>query len=119
MFLPRGDSPSASCAILRIFPGRFLQPLATGTRWHRGDLHMDTAHSKAEALSQRIGVALHTARGATITVHIHTIAAEGSFVHLLLDGADSNTTVPLKGVNSTAEAVHWLRLEVRGPQRHE
>ena len=32
----------------------------------------------------------------TITVSIHTIADEGSVVHLLLDGEDSNTPLPLE-----------------------
>jgi hypothetical protein len=55
-------------------------------------------------------------------VSIHAIAAEGSAVHLLLDGEDSNTPLPLEAANLTAKTTltagagrHYLRLEVRDP----
>ena len=53
-------------------------------------------------------------------MRIHTVAAEGSVVHLLLDGEDTNTPLPLDGVDSTVKTTvtpsagrHYLRIEVR------
>ena len=75
--------------------------------------------AEAEGASAKMGGTLHTDRRATITVRIHAIAAEGSVVHLLLDGEDSKPPLPaggcrLRKLPLTASAGrHWLRLEVR------
>jgi hypothetical protein len=70
--------------------------------------------------SAKMGGTLNAAAGATISVHIQTIAAKGSMVHLLLDGEESTAPLPVDGANSTVTAMfpatagrHWLRLEVR------
>jgi hypothetical protein len=74
----------------------------------------------AEGSSAKMGGALHTTAGTVISLRIHTIAAEGSVVHLLMDGEDTSTPVPLDGVKSTVKTTvtpgagrHYLRLEVR------
>jgi hypothetical protein len=76
--------------------------------------------AEAEGASAKMGGTLRTTGGATITVSIRAIAAEGSVVHLLLDGEDSNTPLPLEPANPTAKTTltastgrHYLRLEVR------
>ncbi len=76
--------------------------------------------AEAEGASAKMGGTLRATGGATITVSIHAIAAEGSVVHLLLDGEDSNTALPLEPANPTAKTTltastgrHYLRLEVR------
>jgi predicted metal-dependent phosphoesterase TrpH len=76
--------------------------------------------AEAEGTSARMGGTLHASGGSAITVHIHAIAAEGSVVHLLLDGEDSNPALPLEGGRSDTQATvtasagrHYLRLEVR------
>jgi predicted metal-dependent phosphoesterase TrpH len=74
----------------------------------------------AQGASAKMGGTLHTTGGAVVSLRIHTVAAEGSVVHLLLDGEDTNTPLPLDGVNSTVKTTvapgagrHYLRLEVR------
>jgi hypothetical protein len=78
----------------------------------------------AQGASARMGGTLHIPGhipdGAVVSLRIHTVAAEGSVVHLLLDGEDTNTPLPLDGVNSTVKTTvspsagrHYLRLEVR------
>ncbi len=74
----------------------------------------------AGGASAKMGGTLDAAAGATISVHIHTIAAKGSTVHLLLDGEESMAPLAVEGVDSTVTATfpatagrHWLRLEVR------
>jgi hypothetical protein len=74
--------------------------------------------AKAEGASAKMGGTLHTAHETPIHVSIHSIAARGSVVHLLLDGDDSNTSLPLQGETaSTTISVgagrHWLRVEVQ------
>jgi predicted metal-dependent phosphoesterase TrpH len=76
--------------------------------------------AEAEGASAKMGGTLRTTGGATISVSIHAIAAEGSDVHLLLDGEDSNTPLALQPANLTAKTTltastgrHYLRLEVR------
>ncbi len=76
--------------------------------------------AEAEGASAKMGGTLRTTGGATITVRIHAIAAEGSAVHVLLDGEDSNTPLPLEPANPAAKTTltastgrHYLRLEVR------
>ena len=76
--------------------------------------------AEAGGVSAKMGGTLHAAAGATISVRIHTIAAKGSMVHLLLDGEDSNPPLPVEGADSAATVTvaagqHWLRLEVRDP----
>jgi hypothetical protein len=81
---------------------------------------------EADALgaSARMGGTLHIPGhipgGAVVSLRIHTVAAAGSAVHLLLDGLDTNTPLPLDGVDSTVKAAvtpsagrHYLRVEVR------
>src|ERR1700733_8858924 len=55
--------------------------------------------AEAQGASAKMGGTLHTAGGAAISLRIHTIAAEGSVVHLLLDGEDTNTPLPLERAN--------------------
>jgi hypothetical protein len=74
----------------------------------------------AGGVSAKMGGTLHAAAGAAISVHIHTIAAKGSMVHLLLDGEDSNPPLPVEAADAAATITvaagqHWLRLEVRDP----
>ena len=74
--------------------------------------------AEADGASAKMGGTLHTAGAAEITVRIHAVATAGSVVHLLLDGEDTNASLPLE--DPTAKATlrasagrHWLRLEVR------
>ncbi len=55
--------------------------------------------AETQGATAKMGGTLHTA-GAAISLQIHTIAAEGSVIHVLLDGEDTNTPLPLEGVNS-------------------
>jgi hypothetical protein len=78
--------------------------------------------AETEGVSAKMGGTLHAAAGDVISVHIHTIAAKGSMVHLLLDGEESTSPLPVEAANSTIAATftgkagrHWLRLEVRDP----
>lgn len=87
----------------------------TGSRDKTVDFEAD-----AEGATAKMGGSLHTAAAAKITVRIHTLADEGSVVHLLLDGEDSNKPVPVESSHSATNSVlsvssgrHWLRLEVR------
>jgi hypothetical protein len=75
--------------------------------------------AEAQGASAKMGGTLHTAGGAAISLRIHTIAAEGSVVHLLLDGEDTDTPLPLERANSTVTTTvtpsagrHYLRLVV-------
>jgi hypothetical protein len=76
--------------------------------------------AEAQGASAKMGGTLHCAGGAVISLRIHTIAAEGSVVHVLLDGEDTNTSLPLERLDSTVTTTvtpsagrHYLRLEVR------
>ncbi len=59
--------------------------------------------AEASGASIKMGGTLHAAAGATVSVRIHTVAAEGSMVHLLLDGEESTPPLPVGGAHSTAE----------------
>jgi len=54
----------------------------------------------AQGASARMGGTLHIPGhipgGTVISLRIHTVATEGSVVHLLLDGEDTNTPLPLE-----------------------
>ena len=74
----------------------------------------------AQGSTVKMGGTLRPPGGAVVSVRIHTVAAEGSVVHLLLDGEDTNTPLPLGGVDSTLKTTvtpgagrHYLRVEVR------
>jgi len=74
----------------------------------------------AQGSSAKMGGTLRILGGAVVSLRIHTVAAEGSVVHLLLDGEDTNTPLPLDGVDSTLKTTvtpgagrHYLRVEVR------
>jgi hypothetical protein len=72
----------------------------------------------AGGASAKMGGTLDAEAGTKISVHIHTIAAKGSTIHLLMDGEDSNPPLPVDGGDPTAivsvtAGRHWLRLEVR------
>jgi len=74
----------------------------------------------AQGASARMGGTLHIPGGTVVSLRIHTVATEGSVVHLLLDGEDTNTPLPLEGVDSTVKTTvspsagrHYLRTEVR------
>jgi hypothetical protein len=63
-----------------------------------------------------MGETLHTAAGAALSLHIQTIAAKGSMIHVLLDGEES--APPLSADRTTCSLTvpagrHWIRLEVR------
>jgi predicted metal-dependent phosphoesterase TrpH len=73
--------------------------------------------AEAEGASAKMGGTLHTAHATPIHVSIHSIAARGSVVHLLLDGDDLNAPLPLQGgaadtTISVGSGRHWLRVEV-------
>jgi predicted metal-dependent phosphoesterase TrpH len=73
--------------------------------------------AEAESASAKMGGTLHTAHETPVHVSIHSVAARGSVVHLLLDGDDSNAPLPLQGdaANTTitvGAGRHWLRVEV-------
>ena len=72
----------------------------------------------AGGASAKMGGTLDAEAGTKISVHIHTIAAKGSTIHLLMDGEDSNPPLPVDAGDPTAivsvtAGRHWLRLEVR------
>jgi hypothetical protein len=74
--------------------------------------------AEAEGASAKMGGTLHTAGSIAITLNIHAIASPGSRVHLLLDGEDAATPLPLEGSAAKATLTvpagqHYLRLEVR------
>lgn len=74
--------------------------------------------AQAEGASARMGGTLHTSGGVPITVRIHSMAARGSVVHLLLDGEETNIPLALEGETAKTTLTpsagrHWLRLEVR------
>jgi hypothetical protein len=67
-----------------------------------------------------MGGTLHTTAGAAISLRIHAVAAEGSVVHLLMDGEDTSAPLALDAVDATVKTAitpgagrHYLRLEVR------
>jgi len=75
--------------------------------------------AETQGASAKMGGTLHTAGGAAISLRIHTIAAEGSVVRVLLDGEDTDTPLPLERANSTVTTTvtpsagrHYLRLVV-------
>jgi hypothetical protein len=75
--------------------------------------------AEAGGASARMGGTLHTAGETAVDVHIHSVAAPGSVVHLLLDGEDANAPVSLedsiaKTTLTVGNGRHWLRVEVRG-----
>jgi len=74
----------------------------------------------AQGSSAKMGGTLLIPGGATVSVRIHTVAAEGSVVHLLLDGEETNTLLSVDGPASTLTTTvtpsagrHYLRVEVR------
>jgi hypothetical protein len=74
----------------------------------------------AEGSSARMGGSLRATAGAVVSLRIQAVAAEGSVVHLLMDGEDTGTPLPLDAVKSTVKTTvtpgagrHYLRLEVR------
>jgi hypothetical protein len=76
--------------------------------------------AEAQGASAKMGGTLHCAGGGVISLRIHTVAAEGSVVHVLLDGEDTNTPLALERLDSTVTTTltpsagrHYLRLEVR------
>jgi predicted metal-dependent phosphoesterase TrpH len=77
---------------------------------------------EANGVSAKMGGTLQVAPGAGLQVHIQTIAAKGSTLHLLMDGEESSAHPPLPAEGSTANATlttgegrHWLRVEVHDP----
>jgi predicted metal-dependent phosphoesterase TrpH len=73
--------------------------------------------AEAEGASAKMGGTLHTTQPTSVHVSIHSIAARGSVIHVLLDGVDANTPLTLKGDTAgttiSADAGrHWLRVEV-------
>jgi hypothetical protein len=107
------DELSVAAILDGIRAGRTFIDL-TGSR----DKMLDFAADAAGA-SAKMGGSLDAAAGATISVHIHTIAAKGSTVHLLLDGNESMPPLPVEGADSNLTTTfpatagrHWLRLEV-------
>jgi hypothetical protein len=108
------DELSVPAILNGIRAGRTFIDL-TGSRDKMLDFTAD-----AGGVSAKMGGTLHAAAGATISVHIHTIAAKGSMVHLLLDGEDSNPPLPVEAADAAATVTvaagqHWLRLEVHDP----
>jgi hypothetical protein len=74
--------------------------------------------AEAEGASARMGGSLHTSGAAPVSLRIHSIAAKGSVVQVLLDGEEKTTPLPLNGETATVTLTpgagrHWLRLEVR------
>jgi hypothetical protein len=76
------------------------------------------AHAQSGAA--RMGGTLRIPGGAVVSLRIHTVAAAGSVVHLLLDGEDASTPLPLDKADSTVKTTvtpsagrHYLRVEVR------
>jgi hypothetical protein len=109
-----GDELSVAAMLKGIQAGRTFIDL-TASR----DKMLDF-EAEAQGASAKMGGTLHTSGGAVVSLRIHTVAAEGSVVHLLLDGEDTNTPLPLDGVNSNVKTTvtpsagrHYLRVEVR------
>jgi hypothetical protein len=74
----------------------------------------------AQGSSAKMGGTLRIPGGAPVSLRIHTVAAAGSVVHLLLDGEETNTPLSLDGLDSTLKTTvttsagrHYLRVEVR------
>jgi hypothetical protein len=106
------DELSAAAILDGIRAGRTFIDL-TASRDKMVDFAAD-----AGGASAKMGGTLRAAAGATISVRIHTIAAKGSMIHLLMDGEDSNPPLPVASADATATVTvaagqHWLRLEVR------
>jgi hypothetical protein len=73
-------------------------------------------------ITTKMGGTLHVADDARIQVTIHVTSAEGSKVHLLVDGEETsaNPAMPLESADANKSATltispgrHWLRVEVR------
>jgi len=108
------DELSVPAILEGIRAGRTFIDL-TGSRDKMLDFTAD-----AGSASARMGGTLPAVAGDTISVHVHTIAAKASMVHLLLDGEESTPPLPVEEANSTltftlhaTAGQHWLRLEVR------
>jgi hypothetical protein len=70
--------------------------------------------AEANGVSAKMGATLHATAGALLSVHIRAVADHGSMVHLLWDGEEPGSPLPLTATTTlTASAArHWLRLEV-------
>jgi hypothetical protein len=108
------DELSVPAILNGIRSGRTFIDL-TASRDKMLDFEADAGGSSA-----KMGGALHTTAGTVISLRIHAVAAEGSLIHLLVDGEDTSTPLPLDGVNATVKTRvtpgagrHYLRLEVR------
>ncbi len=76
--------------------------------------------AEANGVTAKMGGTLNIAAGARVAIHVHTVAAEGSAVHVFVDGEDSASPLAVGGSLTTASTTvmigagrHWLRLEVR------
>jgi hypothetical protein len=78
--------------------------------------------AESGGVSAGMGGSLHAADGAAIHLHVHTIAAQGSLVHVLVDGEEPGTiaAMPIDSAKSDIAATltmsagrHWLRIEAR------
>jgi hypothetical protein len=70
----------------------------------------------------RMGGTLHTSGEASVRVQVHSIACQGSSIHLLLDGEETSAVAPISVDSATFDGTakltigagrHWLRVEVR------
>jgi predicted metal-dependent phosphoesterase TrpH len=108
------DELSVPAILQGIRTGRTFIDL-TASRDKMLDFEADAQGSPA-----KMGGTLRIPVGAVVSLRIHTVAAERSVVHVLLDGEETNTPLPLDGVDSTVKTTvmpgagrHYLRVEVR------
>jgi hypothetical protein len=108
------DELSVPALLNGIRAGRTFVDL-TASRDKMLDFEADAGGSSA-----KMGGSLHADAGAVVSLRIHAVASEGSVVHVLVDGEDRSTPLPLDGVDSTVKTAvtpgtgrHYLRLEVR------
>ena len=110
----QADELSVPAILNGIRSGRTFVDL-TASRDKMLDFEADASGSSA-----KMGGSLHTTAGAVVSLRIRVVASDGSVVHLLVDGEDTSTPLPLDGVDSTIKTTvtpgagrHYLRLEVR------
>jgi hypothetical protein len=110
------DELSVPAILNAIHAGRTLVDL---TASHDKAVDFEAESGGAHA---RMGGTLHVAPGAAIHVETHTVACAGSFVHLLLDGAEvsaappmpiNNASAPVEATLTPAPGRHYLRVEIR------
>jgi hypothetical protein len=123
--LPPGDVGAIGWPATAIEADQLSVPaILAGIRAGRTFIDLTASHDKmldfeveANGVTAKMGGTLAVAGGTTLSVTIHTIAAAGWTVHLLMDGKESSS-LPIGTATATVTVPsgrHYLRLEVHDP----